>query len=152
MTQTDDIMLRPALIFAFLKTLPLVLLAAAFLLLAWCLSPYFILFSLAVTGAAWYRVLFIRNCRYLITAEYIRTSRGIFFRRVDQIEMFRVKDYIMTQSFTLQLFKLMDVTLKCTDPENPVVWFRGIPESGIIDVIRERVLAARQHNNIYELN
>lgn len=152
MTQNDDILLKPAMLFAFLKTLPLIFLAIAFLLLAWWLSPYFILFSLAVCGVAWYRLLYIRSFQYLITTEYIRMTRGIFFKRVDQVEMFRVKDYIITQSFILQLFRLMYLTLKSTDPENPVIQFTGIPESAITDTIRDRVQEARKNNKIYELS
>jgi uncharacterized membrane protein YdbT with pleckstrin-like domain len=152
MTQNDEILLRPAMLFAFLKALPLLTLAITFLLLAWWLSPYFIVFSLVVCGFAWYRLLYIRSFQYLITHEYIRMTRGIFFKRIDQLEMFRVKDYIITQSFILQLFKLMYLTLKSTDPENPVIQFQGIPESAITDTIRDRVLEARKSNNIYELN
>jgi uncharacterized membrane protein YdbT with pleckstrin-like domain len=152
MTQNNDILLRPAMLFAFLKALPLILLAVTFLLLSWWLSPCFILFSLAVCGAAWYRLLYIRSFQYLITAEYIRITRGIFFKRIDQVEMFRVKDYIITQSFILQVFKLMHLTLKSTDPENPVIQLRGISESTITDTIRNRVQEARKNNNIYELN
>jgi uncharacterized membrane protein YdbT with pleckstrin-like domain len=152
MIQNDEILLRPAMLFAFLKALPLILLAITFLLLAWWLSPYFILFSLVVCGVAWYRLLYIRSFQYLITHEYIRMTSGIFFKRIDQLEMFRVKDYIITQSFILQLFKLMYLTLKSTDPENPVIQFRGIPESAITDTIRDRVLEARKSNNIYEIN
>lgn len=150
--QNDDVLLRPAMLFAFLKALPMILLAIIFLLLAWWLSPYFILFSLAICGAAWYRLLYIRSFQYLITAEYIRITRGIFFKRIDQVEMYRVKDYIITQSFILQLFRLMYLTLKSTDPENPVVLLQGIPESDITDTIRDRVQEARKDNNIYELN
>jgi uncharacterized membrane protein YdbT with pleckstrin-like domain len=152
MTNTDEIALRPAMIFAFLKTLPLILLAIIFLLLAWWLSPYFIMFSLCVTGIAWYRFLYIRNINYLVGPEFIRISRGIFFKRRDQVEMYRIKDYIVTQSFIMQLFRLMDLTLKSTDPENRVVWLRGIPESDIVDIIRDRVQETRQHNRIYEVN
>lgn len=152
MTQNDDILLRPAMLFAFLKALPLMMLAITFLLLAWWLSPYFILFSLVVCGFAWYRLLYIRSFQYLITKDYIRLTRGIFFKRIDQLEMFRVKDYIITQSFILQLFKLMYLNLKSTDPENPMVQFQGIPQSTIIDTLRDRVIAARKNNNIYELN
>lgn len=140
------------MLFSFLKALPLILLAITFLMLAWWLSPYFILFSLGVSGAAWYRLLYFRSFSYLITAEYIRITQGIFFKRTDQVEMFRVKDYIITQSFLLQVCRLMYLTLKSTDPENPVIQFRGIPESDITDTIRERVLSARKNNNIYELN
>ena len=150
--QTNEITLRPAMIFAFLKTVPLILLAIIFLLLAWWLSPFFLFFSFSIIGFAWYRFLYIRNCQYIITLEVIRISRGIFFKRIDQVELYRVKDYIITQPFMLQLFHLMYLTLKSTDPENPVIWLRGIPESDIIDTIRDHVQEARQHNRIYEIN
>lgn len=152
MTHRDDILLKPSMLFAFLKILPLLALTLTFLFLAWKLSPYFIAFGISAAGFAWYRVLFLRNCEYLICKEYIRISRGIFFKRIDQVEMYRVKDYIITQSFVLQIFRLMDVTLKSTDPENPVIWFRGIPLSDIIETIRERVQEARKENKIVELN
>ena len=150
--QTNEITLRPAMIFAFLKTVPLILLAVIFLLLAWWLFPFFLFFSFSIIGMAWYRFLYIRNSQYIITLEVIRIRRGIFFKRIDQVELYRVKDYIVTQPFMLQLFHLMDLTLKSTDPENPVIWLRGIPESDIIDTIRDHVQEARQHNRIYEIN
>ncbi|NHA03246.1 PH domain-containing protein [Mucilaginibacter sp. HC2] len=152
MMLNDDIVLKPAVLFAFLKVLPLILLAITFLLLSWWLSPYFILFSLAVCGAAWYRILYIRSFQYFITTEYIRITRGIFFKRIDQVEMFRVKDFIITQSFILQLFKLMNLTLISTDHSNQIINLQGIPESDIVDTLRDRVQEARHNNNIYELN
>ncbi|MFD1257740.1 PH domain-containing protein [Mucilaginibacter terrae] len=152
MTQNDDILLRPAMLFAFLKALPLITLAITFLLLAWWLSPYFIVFSLVVCGFAWYGLLYIRSFQYLITHEYILLTQGIFFKRIDQVELFRVKDYIITQSFILQICKLMYLTLKSTDAENATIRFQGISESNIVETIRTRVLEARKNNNIYELN
>ena len=152
MITNTDLVLKPAILYAFLKCTALLILAIIFLLLAWWLSPLFLFFSLSVTGFAWYRFLFIRNCVYTITPELIRIRRGIFFKRTDQVEMYRVKDYIVTQSLLLQMFRLMNVTLKSTDPENPVIWMRGIPVSDLIDIIREHVQEARKTNRIYEIN
>jgi uncharacterized membrane protein YdbT with pleckstrin-like domain len=108
--------------------------------------------SLACMLFAFYRFLYIRSISYLVTTQYIRTARGLFFRRIDTVELFRIKDYIITEPLVLQLLRLMDVELRTTDSENPVLWMRGIPQSDIIDTIRERVLETRQHNRIYELN
>jgi len=152
MTHTDDIIIKPAFLFAFLKALPLILLGLSLLFLAWWLSPYLILLSFVFCLAACYRFVYNRHINYLITTEYIRISQGIFLIRIDQLEMYRIKDYVMTQPFSLQLFGLMDLLIKSTDPENPVIWLRGIPESDIIDTIRDRVQEARKHNNIYEVN
>jgi uncharacterized membrane protein YdbT with pleckstrin-like domain len=97
-------------------------------------------------------VLYIRSFKYLITAATIKLTRGIFFKRTDQLEMYRIKDYIITQSFTLQWFRLMNLTLKSTDPENRVICLTGIPESDIVDTIRDHVQEARKDNRIFEIN
>jgi len=148
----NDILIRPAFVYAFLRTLPVTVLALAFLLLAWFLSPSFILFSIAACGTAWYRLLYIRCYRYLVTPEFITIRRGIFFKRTDQVELFRVKDYIITRPFLFQLFGLMNLILKSTDLENSTLVMNGIPCSDITDTIRERVQQARQRNHIVELN
>ncbi len=150
--ENNEILLKPAMSFAVLKILPLIFLALLFLLLAWYLSPLFVFFSIGTLAAGWYRMLYIRKSIYLITPQVVRISRGIFFKRTDMLEIYRVKDYVITQSFILQLLGLMNLTLKSTDAENPVIWMVGIPESDIIDTIRDYVQEARKHNRIYEIN
>jgi membrane protein YdbS with pleckstrin-like domain len=152
MIKNNEILLRPEMSFAFLKILPLTLLSLTFLLPAWYLSPFFLLFSFAVMAAAWYRLLYIRSCCYVITPEEIKTGSGIFFRRTDYMEMFRVKDYIVTRPIMLQIFGLMNVTLRSTDAENPVLLLEGIPASELIETIRAYVQEARKTNNIFEIN
>jgi uncharacterized membrane protein YdbT with pleckstrin-like domain len=152
MTPANDILLRPAMSFAILKILPLVLLSISFLVLAWAFSPLFLFPCFGFLGTAWYRLLFIRSCTYRITAVEIRSSRGIFFKRTDYLEMYRIKDYVVTRPLPLQLLRLMNVTLKSTDIENPVLQLIGIPLSDIIDTIRDHVQEARKNNHIYEIN
>jgi uncharacterized membrane protein YdbT with pleckstrin-like domain len=152
MTDTDDIVLKPAVSYAFLKVLPLIFLAQTFLSLAWYLSPCFILFSFVACLAAGYRLLYIRSLQYLISKEYIRLTEGLLFKRIDYLEMYRVKDYIIKQSLSLQLLRLIHLTLKSTDLENPTITLTGIPDSEITNRIRERVQQARRKNNIYEIN
>lgn len=144
--------IRPAALFALIKVLPFLVCSAGFLFFAWRLWPGLILVSLVCLGLALYRYIYIRTIYYLITPEILRIQRGICFKRVDQIELFRVKDYILTQSLLLQICRLMDLCLKSTDPENPVVWLRGIPFSNLVDILRERVQDARGHNQIVEIN
>ncbi len=99
-----------------------------------------------------YRFAYIRKISYLVNPEFIKISRGIFFRRIDQVDLFRVKDYVVTQSFMLQVFRLMDLELRSTDPINPIIWLRGIPHTNLVDTIRQYVQEGRQHNRIYEIN
>lgn len=151
MTLDKDLTLRPAMRFAILKISRFILLSLAFLVLAWYNSPYFIFFSLAVLGFGWYRLLWIRSNRYRIGSETIQVSSGIFFKRTDELEMCRIKDYLITRPPGLQLLGLMQVTLKSADPETPVLQFNGIRCTDLIETIRKRVKQARQHDDIDEL-
>jgi uncharacterized membrane protein YdbT with pleckstrin-like domain len=147
-----DIKLKPSPLFAFFKILPAILSAIAF---AWVANRYFpntIWLSLISILFGIYRYIFIRQVIYLVTPQYLRITKGLFLKQIDTVELFRIKDYTITEPLLFQLFKLMDVHLKTTDPENPVLWLRGIPQSDIIDTLRERVLESRQHNRIFEIN
>lgn len=144
--------LRPAATFAFFKVFPFLVCSAGFLFLAWRLWPALIWLSLFSLAVGLYRYIYIRTIRYLITPEIIRIRRGICLKRTDQVELFRIKDYILAQPLLLQLLRLMDLCLKSTDLENPVIWLRGIPASDLVDILRERVQEARGHNQIVELN
>jgi uncharacterized membrane protein YdbT with pleckstrin-like domain len=146
------ISIRPAAIFAFVHVLAFMLCSLGFLLLAWRYWPGLVWISLLSAIFGLYRFWFIRSVCYTITPEIIRIKRGIFFKRTDQVELYRVKDYILTQPFLLQVFGLMNLTLKSTDPENPVVWLRGIPASNLVDTLRGYVQQARLNNKIYEIN
>ncbi|WP_439698135.1 PH domain-containing protein [Mucilaginibacter sp. AW1-7] len=151
-TKIQEMVIKPAPVFAFLKTLPLILLSLILLYIAWLIFPAFILMSLITMLFACYRFRYIRKTLYIIEPQLIRIQRGIFFKRTDIVEMYRVKDYIITQPFILQLFQLMNLTLKTTDAENPVIWLRGIPRSDLTDVIRNHVQEARKANRIFEIN
>ncbi len=148
----EIIQLKPAGIFAFIKIFPLILCSIGCLLLAWRYFPALIWLSLMSILLAFYRFAYIRNIRYEVGPEIIRVCRGLFYKRVDQVELFRVKDYVLTQPFLLQLFRLMDLELNSTDPINPVIWLRGVPYSNLVDIIHTHVKQARQHNRIYEIN
>ena len=132
--------------------MPFFLCAIGFAWLACRYLPILMWFSLFSILHALYRYIFIRRVIYLVTPQYIRITKGIFFKEIDTVELFRVKDYIILEPFILQIFKLMDLHLKTTDPENQVLCLRGIPRSNIIDIIRERVLESRRHNRIFEIN
>jgi|SRR3569833_118374 len=151
--KTDkEIIVRPTSIYAFLKIIPLVLAALAFLFLAWSLSPLFILAGIVFAAIAVYRYVLIRNTIFAIEPEFIRIRTGLVFKRSDQVEMYRIKDYVVTRPLIHQLFKIMNLTLKTIDPETPVIHIDGIAESAIVDLILERVQEARKANKIVEIS
>jgi len=148
----ETIQIKPAVLFAFFKIVPFLLAAFGFLGLAWHYWPGLVWLAVSSAIFAVYRYLYIRKITYIIATEYLQISRGLFFRRIDTIELFRVKDYILEQPLLLQILRLMDLQLFTTDPVNTVIWLRGIPRSDLVETLRERVLATRRYNRIYELN
>jgi uncharacterized membrane protein YdbT with pleckstrin-like domain len=150
--EPQEITIRPAAVFAFIQVTVFLLGSIALLLLAWRFWPGLIWFSLLSAGMGFYRFLFIRKIRYVITPETICISTGIFFKRTDYVELYRVKDYILTRPFLLQICGLMNLTLKSTDSENPIVLLRGIPVSDLVETLRTYVQAARLNNKIIEIN
>jgi membrane protein YdbS with pleckstrin-like domain len=148
---SDNITLKPAALFAIIKISPFILGAIPVTRLAYQYQPLFIFLSIFLILFALHRYIFIRRVLYLVTSEYIRITTGIF-KRTDTVKLFRVKDYIITQSPLLKVLNLMDLQLKTTDPENPILWLRGIPRTNIIDILRDRILQCRNQNNIREIN
>ncbi|MGP2550166.1 PH domain-containing protein [Mucilaginibacter rubeus] len=134
-----------------MKALPYLLTAIALLFSAWRFSPCLIWLSLAACVVALYKLCLIRCRRFLISGEFIRVTTGILFKRTDQLEMFRIKDFIVTQSLLFQIFKLMDLTLITTDATSKICRLTGIPASDLLDTIRMRVQDARKNNAIWEI-
>jgi uncharacterized membrane protein YdbT with pleckstrin-like domain len=85
------ILIRPAAIFAFIKISGLMLAATGILLLAWRYFPQLTWISMMIMLFAAYRFAYIRRIKYTITPEYLQVSKGLFFREVDTVELFRIK-------------------------------------------------------------
>jgi uncharacterized membrane protein YdbT with pleckstrin-like domain len=85
------ISIRPSAIYALLMVIPFCIAAFAFLGLAWLLMNAFILISVFLSGAALFRYWQIRQTVYSLDPEVLHISSGIFLRRTDSLELYRVK-------------------------------------------------------------
>lgn len=148
----NTINIRPSAIYALLMVIPFILFALLFFALAARFLPALILISVLCSAVGLYRYWQVRQTVYSIDPEVLHISTGIFLRRTDSLELYRVKDYIVTRNLFMQLFGLMNLTLLTTDLTGPVTILRGIPKSDLADIIRERVQRARQNSKIVELN
>jgi uncharacterized membrane protein YdbT with pleckstrin-like domain len=148
----ETINLRPAAIYAIARVSMLIFIAICLAALAWLFVPAFIFLSILAMVIALYRFLLIRHTKYELTPELLHIKTGLLLKRTDSLEFYRIKDYIITQNPFMQLFRLMNLTLISTDPENKQVTLTGIPHSDLPDTIRELVQQARQRNKIVELN
>ncbi len=79
---------------------------------------------------------------YELTTQRLRMRTGILNKRVDELELFRVKDYSMEQPFLLRLMRLGNLTLVTSDATTPTVAMRAIPG---VEGVREKLRTAVQH-------
>ncbi len=79
---------------------------------------------------------------------------GVFSRRIDFLEMYRIKDYIVTQSFLFRILNLMTFTLLSIDKnaQNKTIQMKGITVTKLPDHIRDLVQTARQRNRVFEVD
>lgn len=79
---------------------------------------------------------------------------GVFSRRIDFLELYRVKDYIVKQSFVFRILNLMTFTLLANDKnsQNKTIIMQGITVTILPDKIRDLVQQARLKNRVFEVD
>ena len=78
---------------------------------------------------------------YTLTSQRLRITAGILSKKVDELELFRVRDYTMEQPFLLRLVGLGNLTLITSDATTPTLVMRAIPG---IESVREKLRTAVQ--------
>ena len=67
--------------------------------------------------------------RYDITSERLRVSKGIFSKRMKEMELYRVKETSLHQPFFLRLFRLANVVIAVPDHEKCRIVIRAVPDA-----------------------
>jgi uncharacterized membrane protein YdbT with pleckstrin-like domain len=99
-------------------------------LLCWLVVPIFY--------AIW-KWIELRCFRYEITNRRIRLHRGVLSRRIDSIELYRIKDATFVQSFLMRLVGIGDVALATSDTETPSLVVHGVANA---EQLREKIIRA----------
>jgi uncharacterized membrane protein YdbT with pleckstrin-like domain len=113
-------------------------------LLVWLIVPLFV--------ALW-KWLVVRNTRYELTSERLKTRTGVINKKMDELELYRVRDYKFEQPLMLRIFSLGNVILQTSDRTNPVVVLRAIRNAEQLrEEIRTLVEACRRAKGVRELD
>jgi uncharacterized membrane protein YdbT with pleckstrin-like domain len=105
---------------------------------------------LGMWGVRWWLT---RTTLYELTTQRLRKSSGILNRKVDELELFRVKDYTMEQPFLLRIFGLGNLVLVTSDATTPTVGIRAIPEvQDVREKLRNAVQAERDRKRVREMD
>jgi uncharacterized membrane protein YdbT with pleckstrin-like domain len=93
------------------------------------------LLPVAVGIAAW-KWLELRCRVYEVTTERVRVSRGVFTRRTDELELYRVKDFTLIEPFFFRLFSLGTIIITTNDPSTPTVNIHAVKR---VEELREEL-------------
>jgi len=112
----------------------------------------FVLAAVPVAIAGW-KWLVVANTQYELTTQRLRTRSGVLNKHLDELELYRVRDYKLEQPFFLRLFSLWTVTLTTSDKSHPLVVLRAIPRGDTLrEQMRTHVEAARMRRGVREVD
>lgn len=99
------------------------------------------------------RYLEVRCRVYELTSERLRVSRGVLSKRIDELELYRVKDISVDRPFWLRLFGLGSLVLDTSDHTTPQVVIAALPDYDALRArLRERVETRRRERGVTEVD
>jgi uncharacterized membrane protein YdbT with pleckstrin-like domain len=110
--------------------------------------------ALVIPVAMWLIRWWITKCTtYQLTTQRLRTRTGILNKKVDELELFRVRDYSIEQPLLLRLVGLGNLTMVTSDATTPTVAMRAIPDvEGVREKLRTAVQAERDRKRVRQLD
>ena len=115
-----------------------------------CLLFGFLIFPLFI---ALYIYLQTKHTIYVITNQRLRLYSGIFIKRIDDVELYRVKDTIFLQPFFLRWFGLSNIQLITSDATWGDSMIAGIPNGRMLrEKVRNIVELARERKGVREID
>ena len=102
---------------------------------------------------AFWKWLVIKNTKYELTNQRLKISRGVLNKRRDDLELYRIKDYIIQEPLFLRLFSLGNLRLETSDKSNKILTIRAVPNTiELKDTIRTLVETIRVNRRVQELD
>ena len=86
---------------------------------------FLLLLPVPICIAAW-KWLELKSRVYEVTTERIKVSRGIFSKRTDELELYRVKDLTLIEPFFFRMFGLGSVIITTNDASTPMLTIHAV--------------------------
>jgi uncharacterized membrane protein YdbT with pleckstrin-like domain len=100
-----------------------------------------------------WKYLEVRKTTYELTPERLRLTQGVLNRRIDDLELYRIKDYRIYQPFIYRLFKVSNIILETSDKSHPTFILRAVHKGEeLLDMIRVRVEELRAVKRVSEID
>ena len=113
-------------------------------LFCWLIVPIFIALA---------RFLQTKCKIYELTTERLKITEGVFSKKTDTLELYRVKDIETSQPFLYRLVGIENIRINTTDTTTPSVLIDAIPSQlSLADKLRNQVEAVRMKKGVRELD
>jgi|WetSurMetagenome_2_1015567.scaffolds.fasta_scaffold137647_3 uncharacterized membrane protein YdbT with pleckstrin-like domain len=108
------------------------------------------LFCLCVMAARW---LATNSRKYTLSSERLLVEKGIFSRQLQSLELYRVKDYTLTEPFFYRIAKLGNIIVVTSDPTSHNLEISAISQPrNLLDTLRRQVETRRDAKRVRELD
>jgi uncharacterized membrane protein YdbT with pleckstrin-like domain len=114
----------------------------------WVLLP--IVVGLFLLASVWLRT---RSVRWKLTSRRIEIETGFFSKRVDTLELWRVRDIELRQSLFDRMVGVSCLAITAHDGSSPALEIRGAPGGrDVYDRLMSALMQARQQRGVMNLN
>ncbi|MGZ3477104.1 MAG: PH domain-containing protein [Polyangiales bacterium] len=107
--------------------------------------------GLAVIGVIWFLWIHFdrRSIHVHITSQTIDVERGLFGRTIDSLQLWRIRDIELDQTFMERMLGIARIRIMAHDVSQPNLVLIGLPGSRrLFDEIRDAIAIARQARNV----
>lgn len=94
--------------------------------------------------------LYRKSIRFRVTASSIETERGVLSKRIDVLQLWRVRDVSYRQNLVDRILGIAHVDVFAQDQQNPHLEIIGMPASRqLFEQLRDSIEIQRQAKNVY---
>lgn len=115
-----------------------------------CLLFFWLVVPLFVMAWQW---LVLKNTKFELTTQRLKLRHGVLNKEMNDLELYRVRDYTLEQPFFLRLLGLANITLNTSDSTTPVLIIRAVRDGERLrDQIRTAVEQCRMAKGVREID
>lgn len=107
----------------------------------------FIIFLKVVWGFLWFYLMEIN-----LYEDRMIFKEGVLSKRTNFLELYRVKDYKLYQSFFMRIFRIQNIILITSDRSQKIIEIKGVKASNVISIIRNQVEEQRRKKGVREFD
>jgi uncharacterized membrane protein YdbT with pleckstrin-like domain len=106
-----------------------------------------------VLGYMVWRYLAVKTQTFELTSERLRITRGIINQKIDEVELYRVKDSQMTRTWWMRLTGLASIALETSDRGMPHITIPAIRGGAELrEKLRQQVEQMRDKKRVREMD